>query len=246
TLIGRQLIERQAKIAHVEVALLVWMYRKLGGLGAVDLAAALAAFRKVGVAQDRKQPSPQVRARLEALQAIPCLEQGFLHEIIGTFHIAAQRNRKCTQIGNEPQERFLERRGLGIHRGFSCVRRASTSLLRRSGSGSCSMSANESLRMAPMRSCSARSSMPAPLAGREAGRPQLPFLSASLRTKCSLRSPMITDKRVRGPCSGCSCRSATAPSATASAAVPRVESSFPGIISLRLARPEPASSRQQA
>ena len=64
-----------------------------------------------GVVEDREQPGPQVRARLEAIRGAKRLEIGFLHQILGVRRHAGQPQRRPIQAVDRRQRLGLERAG---------------------------------------------------------------------------------------------------------------------------------------
>src|SRR4029077_8928255 len=87
-LVVRQLGQRHAKVLHLHMAVLLGMGGERGGVapvGVLDLAAALAALREIGVAQDGEQPCLEISPFAERVEMVPGLEQGLLHQVVGAF-----------------------------------------------------------------------------------------------------------------------------------------------------------------
>jgi hypothetical protein len=85
------------------VAVLLGMSGKRRGIASVGIlafAAALAALREVGVAQDSEQPGLDVGAIAKRVDMVPRLEQGFLHKIVSALTVAAERYGKRAKIGH--------------------------------------------------------------------------------------------------------------------------------------------------
>jgi hypothetical protein len=75
------------------MALLAGMDRQAGRQRPVaifDLARLLAHLRIELVAQDGVEPGPEIGPRLEARMIGPGLDQGLLHQVVGTGGVAAQ------------------------------------------------------------------------------------------------------------------------------------------------------------
>ncbi len=111
----------------------------------LDLAALLAHLRIELVAQDREEPGLEIGAGLERVLLVPRLHEGFLHEIVGAVEGARQRRREGTQVRDDGDEFFAK---VGVLRHVaqfpsfddfdlaSAASRASSSDMKRSGTGS--------------------------------------------------------------------------------------------------------------
>ena len=108
-LIDRQLLQRAAQIAQMQLRVVIRRDRHLAGADAVrilDLELAMAQLRVVAVAQDREQPRLQVAAGLELLAVGPRLEHRVLHQIVGARRIAAQRAAEGAQRRQQRRHLF--------------------------------------------------------------------------------------------------------------------------------------------
>ena len=131
---------------------LLGMHRKIGGLAAVavlHLAAPAAALGEIGVAQDGEEPRAQVGAFLEAVHAVPGLEQRLLHQVVGALDVAAQGDGERAQVRHQPQHRLLQRGRRFSHRHFSFRSSAASSSTKRRGTGSAATSAKISREQTP-------------------------------------------------------------------------------------------------
>src|SRR6266568_1060809 len=116
-LIGRQFGEGGAELHEFHPSGLLGLRLQSFGVTAVgvfDFAPALAIFGAKQVAQYREQPCGHVGPALERVDIGEGAQQGFLHEIVGTVDIPAERNGERTQVRNRRQD-GLAHRWIEIH-----------------------------------------------------------------------------------------------------------------------------------
>src|SRR5262245_133642 len=145
------------------MALLARVDGEFGGLLALavlHLSPASPAVRKIGVAQDGKEPGPQVGTLLKTLQVVPGFEEGLLYQIVGALHVPAQGDREGAQVRDQPQKSLFKGARVNVHRCFSLASSASSNLTKRSGTGSSSMPSKMARSCRPSCACKERSIMP--------------------------------------------------------------------------------------
>src|SRR5688572_11486388 len=83
---------------------------RIMAVGIFHLAAALADFRIVMIAQYGEEPSLEIGALLEAVDVRPGLDQGLLDQIVGTVRLTAERNGKSPERTDRSQQFLPETR----------------------------------------------------------------------------------------------------------------------------------------
>ena len=110
-LVGRELAQGNFQIADIECALLIRLHGEPRGVDAFRILdfPAPAPHRAVKlVAQNRVEPSHQVRTRLKLVLVGPRTAQGFLDEIVGPRSVIGHGNGKSAQFRYRCKEAVAE------------------------------------------------------------------------------------------------------------------------------------------